>query len=654
MRNTSYHFIACLLIYCLSPIVYSDSFEFNSYNNHGVLGLINTPTARFYNEGSFGVTAYDGTPDQKITITSSPYDWLEASFFYTNYQGRPSGFAGEDFKDKGFNFKARLKEEGYFPAIAVGINDIAGTGFYSSEYIVGSYGISNLDLHFGLAWGKLNGADNSFKNPLIYISDKFRDRPSDENDFAAKGGQFQPSRYFSDQTVSPLYGISYAFNKKLLLKVEHDTTKTPGNIGFEKASNRASYAIEYSPTKNYTIGLSSERDNYLSLKFIYKQDASSSDKSFKYQKVKKDPELNKYGQLIKNLESNGIGVNKIRESSSSLGIEISQFIHPNLDIVEEILMTATQQSGIDKDVKADYRIANLQAYSNVEEEFEQNSTLIYERKDGRKFNTSNKFNLRPFIAAREGFFKLALLVENDSEFIFKDNFLFSSNLKYSIWDNFDDLKVPPVDVYPAQVRSDVKDYMRNFDKVIIGRAQFDYYQTLKKNNHIMLSAGILEEMFNGYGLEYLYFDNSKSYAVGFEIFEVKKRDYNLRFGTLDYTNTTGSINFYYRNYQLIPFDAKISYGEYLAGDVGTTFELSRSFLNGAQFGVFASFTDVTSEQFGEGTFDKGLFFTIPVYKNLVNYTWRPLTKDPGAKLNRKHRLHDLLTRFKPYNRKLNN
>ena len=38
----------------------------------------------------------------------------------------------QDYKDKGFNFKLKIKEEGKLPAIAIGINDIAGTGFYSS------------------------------------------------------------------------------------------------------------------------------------------------------------------------------------------------------------------------------------------------------------------------------------------------------------------------------------------------------------------------------------------------------------------------------------------------------------------------------------------------------------------------------------------
>ena len=165
----------------------------------------------------------------------------------------------------------------------------------------------------------------------------------------------------------------------------------------------------------------------------------------------------------------------------------------------------------------------------------------------------------------------------------------------------------------------------------------------------MISGGILEEMFNGIGFEYLYFKQNTNYAIGIEVFDVIKRDYKMRLGTLDYKNITGSLNFYYRNYRTIPFDAKISYGEYLAGDEGVTIEFSRSFLNGAKFGVFASFTDVSSAQFGEGSFDKGVFFNIPVFGNFINYSWRPLTKDPGARLIRKHTLHDLLIKFEPYN-----
>ncbi len=643
----------CLFFGFLSQTVFADSFVHNSLNNHGIIGLINMPTARFYDESSYGFTLYDGEPDQKMTMTSYPYDWLEASFFYTNIQGVPyCGFTydgigcDQDYKDKGFNVKARIKEEGIFPAIAIGINDIAGTGFYSSEYIVGSYGINNIDFHFGLSWGTLNGSKYSFKNPLGYISDNFYYRPEITED---KGGQFQPSRYFSGEKASPFFGISYAINDKVLVKIEADNTLTPGKMDYAESLSSYSYGLDYALNDNFSIGISHERNNYFSFKFVYKNNPKKVIKRYQYKRSENiKPGDDKYKRFIKNIENNGIGVNKIIESDDSVGIELTQFTHPSLDIVEEIITSASIDAGIDKSIKTELRIADLQAKTEFNEDFIEKSELIYQRKESKKLSTSTKLVLRPFLASREEFFKGALLLENNSEYIIKDNFFFSSNIKYSLADNFDNLTIPPENTYPAQVRSDIKDYLRNIDNgVIIGRAQFDFYVTPKKYHHLMFTAGILEEMFSGMGFEYLYFKNDKNFSVGFEAFNVQKRDYEMRFGTLDYKNVTYSINFNYRNYNLIPFDMKISYGEYLAGDEGSTIELSRSYSNGVKFGVFATFTDVSVEQFGEGTFDKGIFFNIPIFGNLVNYTWRPLTKDPGAKLIRKNSLHDLLVKFKP-------
>ena len=611
------------------------------------------PTARFYNESSFGLTIYDGNPDQKITMSSFPFNWLEASFFYTNIQDKPyciydfDPVCNQDYKDKGFNFKLRLKEEGVFPAIAIGINDIAGTGYYSSEYIVGSYGINKTDFHFGLGWGQLNGAKESFRNPLGKINNNFYERPENLED---RGGQFQPSRYFSGETVSPFLGISHVVNEKFILKLEYDTTVTPGQVGYKEAKQDFSFGFDFNITKNFTIGISSERGNSTSIRFIYKNDPYISKPRYEYKDSNHKETDSDYVRLIRNLNENGIGVNKIIEGAEQVGIQISQFRHPNLDIIDEIIRKASSNAGIEKPVKTNLTIANLKARTEFDESFEKNSNLIYQRQAKKKFRTNTRLEVRPFLASREEFFKGAIMIENISEYSFSDNFYFSSNIQYSLADNFDDLKYPPVDTYPAQVRSDIKDYLINYDEgIIIGRAQFDYYLSPKKNHHVMVTAGILEEMFNGIGFEYLYFKEDSNYAIGYEMFEVKKRDYEMRFGTLDYKNVTGHLNFYYRNYNRIPFDAKISYGEYLAGDEGITIDLSRSFENGTKFGVFASFTDVSTEQFGEGSFDKGIYFNIPVFGNLINYSWRPLTKDPGAKLVRKNSLHDLLVRFRPIN-----
>ena len=641
-------FLITFLFFNINKVL-TDSFSYNSFNNHGNVGLVNMPTARFFNSSVHGITIYDGNPDQKITFTSNPYDWLEASFFYTNIQGKPypgSGF-NQDYKDKGFNFKVRLKEEGILPAVAVGINDIAGTGLYGSEYIVGSYGIGNFDMHFGIGWGAYDGSKYQFKNPLGYLDNRFKNRAQVE-DGLGDTGSFQPGRYFSGETSSPFFGISYLLKDNILLKFEHDTTLTSGNIEYDIPESQYSLGLDFISNSNFNLGLSFERGNTISFRFSYKNNPLSSLKRYNYQPAKVNEGADNYKKLIKNLEKNGIGVNKIVETSESLGLELTQSIHPNLDVIEEIIFAASSDSDINKDIKTDLKIADLLVISEIDESFSNESRLIYEREKTSKLTSTNNFVFRPFLASREEFFKGAILFENNFEYVIKDNLFFSSNLKYSIADNFDDLRFPPLDVFPAQVRSDVKQYLKRIDDGIkIGRAQFDYHLTPKKNNHFMFTAGILEEMFSGVGFEYLYFKPNDNYAFGFEVFDVKKRDYDMRFGSLDYRNTTGSVNFYYRNYNLIPFDMEISYGEYLAGDKGFTLQLSRSFVNGVEYGIFASKTDVSSAQFGEGSFDKGIFFNIPIFGNLINYSWRPLTKDPGAKLVRKHKLHDLLVKFKP-------
>ena len=81
----------------------------------------------------------------------------------------------------------------------------------------------------------------------------------------------------------------------------------------------------------------------------------------------------------------------------------------------------------------------------------------------------------------------------------------------------------------------------------------------------------------------------------------------------------------------------LSYGEYLAGDTGYTLNVKRRFQNGVEFGFFFSDTDVSKEQYGEGSFDKGIMLKVPfsVFGSksvLQKWEWRPLTKDPAAQL----------------------
>ncbi|MBJ12667.1 MAG: hypothetical protein CMG62_06265 [Candidatus Marinimicrobia bacterium] len=632
----------------IGNFIFSDSIKYNNPNNHGVVGLINTPTARFYDESSAAFTAYRGDPDRKITLTLMPYDWFEASVFYTSIKGLPYGNGfNQDYKDKGFNTKFRIKKEGKLPAIAIGFNDIAGTGLYSSEYIVGSYGINNLDISLGIGWGRLSGGRFKYDNLFGDIDESFLIRDSETD----QGGKLNTNNYFSGKDMAFFGGVSYLIDKDWLFKLEYDSTDIPLSFGFPERSASYNLSFEYIGNDNFALALNYEREDYIGLKFIWK--GNSSEYNSKPFKNNQPYETTPHGKLRSLLDFNGIQVQKISTSGDYLILDVDEYnSYSSLSSIESNLENSMDNSNINyEEVIVSYSINSLKAKtiesSNFADIDSNNIEILYAREKDSTFSYSPNFVLRPFIAGREDFLKVALMAEFNTQYIFKNKLFWSTNLKYALWQNFDDLYIPPIDTYPNQVRSDVKDYLNNFqDRLILGRSQLDFFHSFSENNHIQVSAGIFEEMFSGYGIEYLWNKNDLPFAIGFEAFEVYKRDYDLAFGLLDYSNITGHVNFYYENNYILPFSLQISYGEYLAGDKGYTFDLSRRFNNGVIMGGFFSKTDVTAEQFGEGSFDKGIYFKIPIYGDWFNSLWRPLTKDPGAKLIRKNNLYDFLRKYK--------
>ena len=68
--------------------------------------------------------------------------------------------------------------------------------------------------------------------------------------------------------------------------------------------------------------------------------------------------------------------------------------------------------------------------------------------------------------------------------------------------------------------------------ILIGRAQLDYHITPRVNHHLMFTGGILEDMFSGVGMEYLYFKPNTNYSFGIELFKVKKETINGNLDTL--------------------------------------------------------------------------------------------------------------------------
>ena len=154
----------------------------------------------------------------------------------------------------------------------------------------------------------------------------------------------------------------------------------------------------------------------------------------------------------------------------------------------------------------------------------------------------------------------------------------------------------------------------------------------------MTHIGILEQMYSGVGLELLYMPFKSRFAFGASLNKLKKRGYKRDFDMLDYETSTAFLSMYYAS-PFFNYDFALHYGSYLAKDSGVTVEIRRSFDNGFSVGGFATFTDVSAAEYGEGSFDKCLFFSIPLEylfgvntKSVFSSLIRSVQRDGGQRL----------------------
>ncbi|MPY01338.1 YjbH domain-containing protein, partial [Salinivibrio sp. VYel4] len=203
--------------------------------------------------------------------------------------------------------------------------------------------------------------------------------------------------------------------------------------------------------------------------------------------------------------------------------------------------------------------------------------------------------------------------------------------------------------------------------------QLTYLDHFGDNWYTQTYGGYLETMFAGVGGEVLYRPIDSPFAFGLDANYVKQREPGSAFGLFknEYQpaengnrrfrvqtgTTTGHATLYWQN-PLNLFDgtlAKISAGRYLTEDVGVTVDIAKQFDSGITVGAYASKTDLSADEYGEGSFTKGFYVSIPFDLLSVKPTtsrgglsWQPLQRDGGQKLNRKYSLYELTDGRSPW------
>lgn len=230
-----------------------------------------------------------------------------------------------------------------------------------------------------------------------------------------------------------------------------------------------------------------------------------------------------------------------------------------------------------------------------------------------------------------------------------DGLSINGGYRYNVYDNFDEITRKAGSVLP-HVRTDHAQYLNESEhgvETLVAKYRWKPGDSLYARHYV----GYLEDMYAGVGSEVLYAPHDKRWAAAIELNYVRKRDFDRGFGLQDYSALTGFAKFYYMPaYQDLRFQVDV--GRYLAKDYGATFRVTRTFDNGIEVGAFATFTDVPFDEFGEGSFDKGITFRIPFHtltpfdsKRVYKTDIRPLTRDGGAQVWSGQPLYDTVSPY---------
>ena len=653
-------------------------------NIFGESGVIVVPSAETQLEGAINFSFTNNNIFRYGSLTITPFNWLEASYFYYRPSDIfwPGSLAKGLYLDKGFNLKFSHKLSKRL-SLAIGMNDFAGTGLFSREYILATLSHQRYKLTTGLGFGKF-ADQKSFKNPFSIFIGELSNRPNLSSNYNL-GGAPSYDQWFRGE-ASFIFGAEIFFASKLKntsLKIDYDTFDyansfsvnglAGADIELRKKDLNINFGLNHSIGKNLNLGIYFLKGNTLSFTFSLggnfaqplfqkKLPAPSAFDSKKGNTLKESF----YEDLIFNINRKNIFMQSAEIADGNLKVAVASGKFRNPIHVHAVLgetVSEIQKSNsivIDTITTVGVNVGHeLHQITSPLKDFVDRNNSIMELVVNESTlaagdaNAYRLYQFRPTINYPASFTGIAPALVNhigdpakfyyggivlrlDNEIQFSSRLQINTEIHQNIVNNFDEKRNFPDSLLP-RVRTDIVSYLQESD-TYISRMQLDYFFNPFKEVFGKFSAGILENMYAGAGVEFLYKPFEKNFSLGLEAFRAQKRSFDRKFDLLDYEINTGHINF---NYHLPHWGilGTFSYGKYLAGDEGYTIDISRRISSGFRTGIFFTRTNVSAEQFGEGSFDKGFYFQIPIdlflndYRGgYVNFKLRPLTRDGGQKL----------------------
>ena len=656
-----------------------------SLNLYGTTGLVDMPTAEAQPDGEINAAyaRFGGISRTSLTFQALPR--LSATFRYSGTRDLNFG-QFEDYYDRSFDVRLQLlreREGAPWPAVTVGLQDFVGTGLYAGEYVVATKTLGPLKVTGGLGWGRLGSRDD--------LGTSFGDRP--DVDFGL-GGSVDADVFFRGP-VSPFGGVEWQATERLGVKLEYSSDaylledREQGAIDISSPINAG---VEYRLNDSIRLGAyylyGSEIGASVQFALNPRRPPNAGSIGAAPPPVLRRPPAAQGGRAtdwaavpaVRDALREGVA-----EALDAEGLRLEA-----LALAPDAVEVRIVNSRYDAAAQAVGRAARV--LSRTMPPSVERFTIVPVR-DGLPLSsvTLSRSELEEAEIAPDGAEALAAsarlgqagplpagsIVEGAYP---RYAWRLGPYARFSYFDPEEPVRyeigarasarvnVAPGLVLAGAVTQPIASTIDDIEREDLGptglpRVRTDfalfgqdsgpnlqvltlaYYARVRGDVYGRLTAGYLERMYGGLSAEALWKPVESPLGLGVEVNYARKRDFDQGFGFQDYDVFTGHASAYYEFGR--GFEGRIDAGRYLAGDWGATLALDRTFANGWRVGAFATFTDATAEEFGEGSFDKGFTLSIPVSwftgqpdVDRVATTVRPLTRDGGARLRVGERLYD--------------
>ncbi|SDH33053.1 YjbH domain-containing protein [Alloyangia pacifica] len=662
-----------------------------SFNLYGLPGLIDMPDANMAPDATLGMTyGRIGTANRgSVSFQIAPR--LIGTFRYTGIEDFDHNASVDGvYYDRSFDLRFQILTEGTWrPSVVLGLQDFIGTGIYSGEYLVATKTVApGWQVTGGLGWGRL-GSYNGF--------DGFGERSAE---VLGTGGQPTTDRWFRGD-IAPFGGVAWSPNERLTFKVEYSSDAydiESEQAGFEHNSP-INLGMDYRFAGGTQLSLYYAHGSTLGAQLTYamnprtlgvpggvesapdpvspRSPAETADLGWTTDLAA--AEASTQARLARSLERERLDLEgfDLEPHRATLRLRNTTYSAPAQAIgraarvmsrvlpgsVEEFVIVPSENGMPTSAVTL--RRSDLEALENeaavemlARARFDEapRDTPAMELAEYPRFlwSLAPSFGYATFDP--DGPLRIDLGASLRGEVQFTPNIIFSGSINKKIVGNLDEITRESASELP-RVRTDYAEYAREADPRI-PRLTLAFYGKPASQFYSRLTVGYLEAMYAGASAELLWKPMDSRLAIGAEINYVERRDYDMLFGlqgnettdpvtgiTRSFPHVNGHVSAYYDFGK--GYNAQLDVGRYLAGDTGATLTFTREFVNGWRIGAFATVTDVSADDFGEGSFDKGLIFTIPLSvgtgkpsRNDTTLTIRSVQRDGGARLSVDNRLYE--------------